>query len=95
MVLAHPVGRSSLVLAKAAAVVVAVGILALGIWLGLIAGVALGGGGIAVGNLAALSIAPGLLRLRLRLGRAGARGRHRPQGGSRRRGGRVRGCRAS
>ena len=57
MVLAHPVGRSSLVLAKAAAVVVAVGILALGIWLGLIAGVALGGGGIAVGKLAALSIA--------------------------------------
>ena len=57
MVLAHPVGRSSLVLAKATAVVVAVGILALGIWLGLIAGVALGGGGIAVGKLAALSIA--------------------------------------
>lgn len=56
MVLAHPVSRTQLVLAKAAAVAVEVSIIAFGIWLGLIAGVAIGGGGIGIGDLAALSI---------------------------------------
>ena len=56
MVLAHPVSRSGLIGAKAAAVAVEVSIIAFGIWLGLIAGVAIGGGGISVGGLAALSL---------------------------------------
>jgi ABC-2 type transport system permease protein len=56
IVLAHPLTRSSLVLAKAAAVGVAVLVIALGTWVGLVVGVAIGGGGVAISNLAALSI---------------------------------------
>jgi beta-exotoxin I transport system permease protein len=56
MVLAHPVSRSALIVAKATAVAIEVSIIAFGIWLGLIAGVALGGGGISIGDLAALSL---------------------------------------
>ena len=44
------------VLAKAAAVAVSVGVVALGTFVGLIAGVAVGGGGIALGHLAALAL---------------------------------------
>lgn len=78
LVLAHPVRRSRLVLAKAAAVAVSVSIIALGTFFGLIAGVAVGGGGIGLGKLAALVIhlaffgfATGALALAL----AGATGR--------------------
>lgn len=53
LVLAHPVERSRLLTAKAAAIAVTVVIVALACWIGLIAGVALAGGGISVGHLAA------------------------------------------
>jgi len=54
--LAHPITRSRLILAKAAAVLAAVLTIALGTFLGLLAGVAVGGGGVAASNLAALSL---------------------------------------
>jgi ABC-2 type transport system permease protein len=53
LVLAHPVERSRLIVAKAAAIVAIVVMVALACWVGLIAGVALAGGGISVGHLAA------------------------------------------
>jgi ABC-2 type transport system permease protein len=56
LILAHPITRTGLVLAKAAAVAVLVAIVALGTFLGLLAGVAVAGGGIAVGDMAALSL---------------------------------------
>lgn len=56
LVLAYPLERSRLVLGKAAAVAVQVVIVALGTFAGLIAGVAVGGGGVGLGDLAALSI---------------------------------------
>jgi beta-exotoxin I transport system permease protein len=56
LVLAHPLGRSRLVVEKAGAVVADVLIIAIGTWLGLLAGVALAGGGIGVGNQAALAV---------------------------------------
>ena len=56
LVLAHPVGRSRLLVEKAAAVAVAVLIIALGTWLGLVAGVAVAGGGISIGHQAALAV---------------------------------------
>lgn len=54
--LAHPIERSKLILAKGAAVGISVSIIALGTLIGLVAGVAVGGGGIALGNLAALAL---------------------------------------
>ena len=56
LVLAHPVKRSTLVTAKGAAVAAGALILALVTWLGLVAGVAVAGGGIGLGNLGALSL---------------------------------------
>lgn len=56
LVLAHPVARSRWVLAKGCAVASTVVVVALACWIGLIAGVALGGGGISVGDLAAYSL---------------------------------------
>jgi len=56
LVLAQPVGRSRLVAAKGAAVAAAVFIIALAAWVGLIAGVAIGGGGIGVGHLGAFCL---------------------------------------
>lgn len=53
LVLAHPVTRPALVAAKGLAVGMGVAIVALGAWVGLIAGVAVAGGGMGVGNLAA------------------------------------------
>ena len=56
LVLAHPIRRSRLVAAKAAAiagVVVAVGF---AIWIGLIVGVAVGGGGITLAHITALAV---------------------------------------
>ncbi len=54
--LAHPVKRSRLVVAKAAAVAVSALIIAFGTWLGLIIGVAVAGGGIGLRDLGALSL---------------------------------------
>ena len=56
LVLAHPVSRSRLVAAKAGATAVVVIIIALAAWAGLIGGVALGGGGIGLDDLAAYSL---------------------------------------
>ncbi len=53
LVLAHPVERSRLIIAKAAAIGGIVVLVAIACWLGLIAGVALAGGGITLGHLAA------------------------------------------
>jgi ABC-2 type transport system permease protein len=55
-VLARPVRRSHWVLAKAAAVVVVVAIVAAGTWLGLLVGVAVGGGGISIVDMTALVV---------------------------------------
>lgn len=56
LVLAHPVERSRLVLAKGAAVGLCVCLIALGTWIGLVGGVAIGGGGIGFDKLVALAI---------------------------------------
>jgi ABC-2 type transport system permease protein len=56
LVLAHPIRRPTLVAAKAAAIAVVVLIIALATWIGLIVGVALGGGGITVGHITALAV---------------------------------------
>ena len=56
LTLAHPITRSRLILAKAAAVLVTVLTIALGTYLGLLAGVAVGGGGVSAANLGALSL---------------------------------------
>lgn len=53
LVLAHPVERSRLIASKAAAIAAIVVIVAVACWVGLIAGVALAGGGISIGHLAA------------------------------------------
>jgi ABC-2 type transport system permease protein len=56
VVLAHPLTRSRLVAAKAGAIAVVVVAIALATWVGLICGVAVAGGGIPVGRLAAYSL---------------------------------------
>jgi ABC-2 type transport system permease protein len=56
LVLAHPVTRSSLVAARAAAVAILVAGIAVSAWIGLLAGVAIGGGGVGTGDLAAFSV---------------------------------------
>lgn len=56
LLLAHPVERSRLIVAKAAAIATIVVMVAVACWVGLIAGVALAGGGIGVGHLAAFCL---------------------------------------
>jgi ABC-2 type transport system permease protein len=56
LVLAYPVTRTRLVIAKAAAVAALVVIVAVAAWVGLIVGVALGGGGITIGHMAAFAV---------------------------------------
>ena len=56
LVLAHPIRRSQLVLAKAAAVAAIVFVVAIAVWLGLIVGVAAGGGGITLAHMTALAL---------------------------------------
>jgi ABC-2 type transport system permease protein len=56
LTLAYPIERWRLVLAKACAVAVSVATIALGTFVGLVAGVAVGGGGIGAGHLAALAL---------------------------------------
>ena len=56
LVLAYPVSRSALLLAKAAAVAVNVVVVAFGTFVGLLLGVLLAGGGIPVGHSAALAL---------------------------------------
>jgi beta-exotoxin I transport system permease protein len=56
LVLAHPIGRTHLIRAKAAAVAVSVLIVAFGTFVGLVLGVAVAGGGIGLDNLLALAV---------------------------------------
>ena len=56
VVLAHPVERSRLIVEKATAVALSVVVIAFGVWLGLVAGVAVAGGGISLGHQAALAV---------------------------------------
>ena len=63
LVLAHPVGRSRLLAAKAAAVALIVVIVCFAVWLGLIVGVAAGGGGISVWHITALAVQLGFFGL--------------------------------
>jgi len=56
LVLAHPVRRSSLLTAKAAAVALIVLVTAFALWVGLIVGVAVGGGGITTEHITALAV---------------------------------------
>ena len=56
LVLAHPVSRTRLLLAKAAAIALEVAALGIACWLGLLISVALAGGGIGPGHLAALAL---------------------------------------
>ena len=56
LVLAHPIRRSRLVAAKAAAIAVLVLIVAFAVWIGFIVGVAAGGGGISLAHITALAV---------------------------------------
>jgi ABC-2 type transport system permease protein len=56
LVLAHPIRRSSLLLAKAAAAALVVLIIAFAVWVGMLVGVAVGGGGISTANITALAV---------------------------------------
>jgi ABC-2 type transport system permease protein len=56
LLLAHPIRRTTLLLSRGAAIAVVVIVVALGIWVGLIAGVAVGGGGITIWHITALSV---------------------------------------
>jgi beta-exotoxin I transport system permease protein len=56
LVLSYPIRRSRLVAAKAGAVALVVVIIALGIWVGMISGVALGGGGISIAHVSAFAL---------------------------------------
>jgi ABC-2 type transport system permease protein len=56
LVLAHPIGRARLLLAKAAAVAMIVLAVAFAVWIGLIVGVAVGGGGITLGHISAVAL---------------------------------------
>jgi ABC-2 type transport system permease protein len=63
LVLAYPIRRSRLVAAKAAAIAAVVVIIALAIWIGLIVGVALAGGGITLAHMTALAVQVGFFGL--------------------------------
>ncbi len=56
LVLSYPVRRSRLIAAKAVAIAGIVLVIALATWVGLIAGVAVGGGGITLGHITALAL---------------------------------------
>jgi len=56
LVLAHPIGRPRLVGAKAIAIALVVMLVASAVWIGLIVGVAVGGGGITLSHITALAV---------------------------------------
>jgi ABC-2 type transport system permease protein len=56
LVLAHPIRRSGLIAAKAMAVAAIVASIAFATWIGLIVGVAIGGGGITIAHITALAV---------------------------------------
>ena len=63
LILAHPVRRSRLVMARAVAISAIVVFIAFAVWIGLLAGVAAGGGGIGVSNITALAVQLGFFGL--------------------------------
>lgn len=56
LTLAYPIERKRWVLAKAAAVMISVALVSLGMFVGLVVGVAVGGGGVALTDIAALAL---------------------------------------
>jgi ABC-2 type transport system permease protein len=56
LVLAHPITRTRLVVAKTSAIAVLVAVIAVASWVGLLAGVAVGGGGIGIVDITAFAI---------------------------------------
>lgn len=56
LILAHPIRRSRLLLAKAAAIALIVLIVAFAVWIGFVVGVALAGGGISLAHMTALAV---------------------------------------
>ncbi len=56
LVLAHPIRRWRLITAKAAAIAAMVSVIAFGVWVGLIVGVAAGGGGISIAHITGLTV---------------------------------------
>lgn len=56
LVLVHPIRRSRVVAAKAVAIAGGIVAVALAIWIGMIVGVALGGGGITIAHISALAV---------------------------------------
>jgi ABC-2 type transport system permease protein len=56
LVLAYPIRRSRLIVAKAVAIAAVVVIVAFATWIGLIVGVAIAGGGITLGHMTALAV---------------------------------------
>jgi len=56
LVLAHPIQRARLIASKAAAIAMIVLIVAFAVWIGLIVGVYVGGGGITLGHITALAV---------------------------------------
>lgn len=63
LVLAHPIRRSRLVAAEAAAIALIVLVIAFAVWVGLIVGVAVGGGGITLAHMTALAVQLGFFGL--------------------------------
>ena len=63
--LAHPVRRTRLLLAKTLALTLLIIAMSIATWLGLLAGVAIAGGGISIAHLAAQAVHLGLLGLTL------------------------------
>jgi len=63
LVLAHPIRRAPLVLAKAAAVAAIVLVIAFAVWVGLVVGVAVGGGGITLAHMGAVALQLGFFGL--------------------------------
>jgi ABC-2 type transport system permease protein len=56
LVLAHPIRRSRLIVAKAVAIALVVVAVASAVWVGLVVGVAAGGGGITIAHITALAV---------------------------------------
>lgn len=56
LVLAHPIRRSRLLTAKAAAIALIVLLIAFAVWIGMVIGVAVAGGGISTGHITALAL---------------------------------------
>jgi ABC-2 type transport system permease protein len=56
LTLSYPIGRSRLVAAKSVAIAIVVIVIAAATWVGIVSGVALGGGGITIGHMAAFAL---------------------------------------